>query len=115
MKISIAIAALAISLLAVPAAAFAQQPHRPAHHGPVHVQKRHVQKPVVVKKVVVVKQSRWAAGRSLPSSYRRNVVGGYHRYHLRTPGRGQRWVRVDNQFLLINSITGVIAALAAAG
>ncbi|RDJ27168.1 hypothetical protein DWF00_09220 [Bosea caraganae] len=113
MKNPVAIAALAVSLLVAPAAAFAQQ-YRPSHHGPVHAQNHHVQKHVVVKKVVVVKQPRWATGRALPSTYRRHVVGDYHRYHLRTPGRGQRWVKVDNQFILINSVTGVIAALIAA-
>jgi Ni/Co efflux regulator RcnB len=107
MKNSVAIAALAVSLLVAPAVAFAQQ-YRPAHHGSVHVQNHHVQKHVVVK------QPRWATGRALPSTYRRHVVSDYHRYHLRTPGRGQRWVKVDNQFILINSITGVIAALIAA-
>ncbi|RYE32266.1 MAG: hypothetical protein EOP23_12930 [Hyphomicrobiales bacterium] len=78
-----------------------------ARHGPVHVEKH-------VTKKVIVRKDRWARGHALPRQYRQSYVRDYHRYHLRAPGRGQRWVRVDNQFILINSITGMIAALAAA-
>ncbi|BCB19131.1 RcnB family protein [Bosea sp. ANAM02] len=81
--------------------------HGPARHGPVHVEKH-------VTKKVIVRKDRWARGHALPRQYRHSYVRDYHRYHLRAPGRGQRWVRVDNQFILINSITGMIAALAAA-
>jgi Ni/Co efflux regulator RcnB len=98
--------AVAFSLLLVPAAASAQQ-HLSLQRGPVQVQKQ------VVKKQVVVKQ-RWARGRALPANYRRNVVSDYRRYKLQRPGPGQRWVRVDNQYLLINSVSGMIAALVAA-
>ncbi|WP_089174678.1 RcnB family protein [Bosea sp. AS-1] len=99
---------IGVSILAAPATSFAQNYHAP-HRGPVHVQKH-----VVKKKVVVVKKQRWVRGHALPSHYRRNYVADYHRYHLRAPGPGQRWVRVDNQFILINSLSGMIAALAAA-
>lgn len=107
MKKFIASAAIGLSLVGASVPSFAQ-PYRAPHHGPVHVQKH------VTNKVVVVKKHRWARGHALPSGYRRDYVGDYHRYHLRAPGAGQRWVRVDNQFILINSITGMIAALAAA-
>ena len=55
-----------------------------------------------------------ARGRALPASYRRNVVSDYRHYKLQRPGPGQRWVKVDNQYLLINSVSGMIAALVAA-
>ena len=98
-------------LLGVTAPSFAQsyraQHHGPARHGPVHVEKH-------VTKKVIIRKDRWARGHALPRQYRQSYVRDYHRYHLRAPARGQRWVRVDNQFILINSITGMIAALAAA-
>lgn len=112
MKTVLAAFAIAASVLAVPAIANAQ-PRHPGH-GPVHVQKHVVHKQMFRKKVVVVKQHHWARGRALPSHYRRNVVTDYHRYHLGAPGPGQRWVRVDNQFILINSVSGLIASLMAA-
>jgi Ni/Co efflux regulator RcnB len=36
-------------------------------------------------------------------------VRDYHRYRLSAPPRGYRWVQVDNDFLLIGSVNGVIA------
>ena len=107
MKTLIASTIIGLTLVGISAPSFAQ-PYRARHHGPVHVDKH------VTKKVVVVKKHRWTRGHALPSHYRRNYVNDYHRYHLRAPGRGQRWVRVDNQFILINSISGLIASLAAA-
>ena len=110
MKLPIAAAAVAFSLLLAPTVASAQ--HRGPHHGPVHVQKKVIHKHVVRKPVVV--KHRWVRGRPLPAHYRRHVISDYHRYHLHRPGPGQRWVRVDNQYILINTVTGMIAALAAA-
>ncbi|SDF93954.1 RcnB family protein [Bosea robiniae] len=111
MKKIIASAIAGAFLLGATAPSFAQsyraQHHGPARHGPVHVEKH-------VTKKVIVRKDRWARGHALPRQYRQSYVRDYHRYHLRAPGRGQRWVRVDNQFILINSITGMIAALAAA-
>lgn len=98
-------------LLGTTAPSFAQsyrtQHHGPVRHGPVYVEKH-------VTKKVIVRKDRWARGHALPRQYRQSYVRDYHRYHLRAPGPGQRWVRVDSQFILINSITGMIAALAAA-
>ena len=111
MKKIIASAIAGAFLLGATAPSVAQsyrtQHHGPARQGPVHVEKH-------VTKKVIVRKDRWARGHALPRQYRQSYVRDYHRYHLRAPGRGQRWVRVDNQFILINSITGMIAALAAA-
>ena len=104
MKTILASAVVGLALLGASVPSFAQS-YRGPHHGPVHVEKH------VTKKVVVRKQ-RWVRGHALPPQYRQGYVRDYHRYHLRAPGRGQRWVRVDNQFILINSISGMIAALA---
>lgn len=111
MKKFLSSAIIGTFLLGLATPSFAQSygaPHHgPARHGPVHVEKH-------VNKKVVVSKDRWARGHALPRQYRQSYVRDYHRYHLRKPGPGQRWVRVDNQFILINSITGMIAALAAA-
>lgn len=108
MKKLISAGIIGASLLVMSTVSFAQPYHSP-HRGSTHVQKH-----VVTKKIVVVKKHRWARGHALPSHYRRNYVTDYHRYHLRAPGPGQRWVRVDNQFILINGVSGLIAALVAA-
>ncbi len=100
----IALAALAISLIATPAAFAQQQNYRGHGYG-------HQQKEVIVKKKVVVKKTRWSRGHALPSSYRRNVVRDYHRYHLRTPPRGYQWVRADNDYAMISIATGMISTL----
>lgn len=111
MKRILASAIAGAVLLAATAPSFAQSYRAPYHgpdrHGPVHVEKH-------VTKKVIVRKDRWARGHALPRQYRHSYVRDYHRHHLRAPGPGQRWVRVDNQFILINSISGVIAALATA-
>jgi Ni/Co efflux regulator RcnB len=96
------------SLLSAPASSLAQTYYN-HHRGPVGMHK-----PMAPPKAPIIKKQRWSRGHALPSHYRRNYVSDYRRHHLHAPGPGQRWVRVDNQFILINSITGMIAALAAA-
>jgi Ni/Co efflux regulator RcnB len=58
---------------------------------------------------------KWTAGQRLPASYYgSNYAVDYRRYHLRQPPAGHRWVRRDNQFLLVALTTGaVISAIAA--
>lgn len=45
---------------------------------------------------------------------RHQEVKDYKRYGLQKPGRGQHWVKVDNQYLLIAGATGLIAGILAA-
>ena len=61
-----------------------------------------------------VRKHRWARGHRLSAAERRRTaeVRDYRRYRLSAPPRGQRWVRVDNDFLLISVATGVIVSLA---
>ncbi|MCX8999845.1 RcnB family protein [Rhizobiaceae bacterium BDR2-2] len=40
------------------------------------------------------------------------AVTDYRRYNLKTPPKGHRWVREGNQYLLVATATGVIAAIA---
>ncbi|APG84785.1 RcnB family protein [Sinorhizobium americanum] len=117
------IALVASSFLATPMA-FAQttgasfelaQAHDRYRHRPVD---RHVEKRVekTIEKRVIIKKYRWARGDRLSPSERRHMayVRDYRRYRLRTPPRGQQWVRVDNDLLLISLATGVIVGLASA-
>ncbi len=99
---------LAATVLAAPMAQ-AQSRHDDRHRG-VQVE-RHI-----TTKKVIVKKHRWDRGQRLSARDRRHVVDrrDYRRYHLTEPRRDQRWVRVDNQFLLINAVSGLIVGLAAA-
>ncbi|MDX2386853.1 hypothetical protein GOD60_22960 [Sinorhizobium medicae] len=75
---------------------------------------RHVEKHV--EKRMIIKKHRWARGHRLSPSERRHMayVRNYRHYKLRPPPRGQQWVRVDNDYLLISLATGVIVGLASA-
>jgi Ni/Co efflux regulator RcnB len=106
---------LAATVLAAPLAAEAQSRY---DNGPRHdrgrneraVIERHVEKKVIVKK------RNWKRGERLSSAQRNHYIDQreYRRYKLREPKRNERWVRVDNQFLLVNALTGLIVGLSAA-
>lgn len=49
----------------------------------------------------------------MPDWQRKQALRDYHRYGLKRPGHGQRWVKVDNDFLLISVASGIIAAVVA--
>ncbi len=55
----------------------------------------------------------WARGQVAPRDYRQVVVNDYQRYHLARPARGQQYVRVDNDILLVSIASGVIGAVIA--
>ena len=57
------------------------------------------------------RHSNWSKGKRLPSNYRGNVVNDYGRYRLPPPRRDQRWVKVNNDYLLIGITSGIIASL----
>ncbi|HWW46831.1 MAG TPA: RcnB family protein [Xanthobacteraceae bacterium] len=99
----IALAAIAMSLLAIPAA---QAQHRPAHphHPGVH-------RPAVPPHAV--KRHHWSKGQKFGDWRRYRAVNDYHRYGLHRPARGQHWVKVGNDYLLIGAATGMIAAIVA--
>lgn len=105
----IILAAVACSMFAVPMAQAQQRHDAPRwqqqqqnhygqkHHGHDQFQKRH----------------HWSKGKRVPDWRRKQALRDYHRYGLRRPGHGQRWVRVDNDFLLISMASGIIAAVVA--
>ena len=101
--------ALAATMLAAPLAQ-AQTRHDDRHD------RRSVQERSVTTKKVIVKKHRWERGQRLTPAERRHMVDRheYRRFHLREPRRTERWVRVGNQFLLINTVTGLIVGLSTA-
>ncbi|WP_429815881.1 RcnB family protein [Ensifer sp. B1-9] len=107
-----------VAALAQPAGSFEVAQNYDRSRRPVdrHVD-RHVDKHVTIeKRVIVKKKERWARGHRLTPAERRHMaqVRDYRYYKLRPPPRGQQWVRVDNDFLLISLATGVIVGLATA-
>ena len=119
------LSALAFSMLAIPVA---HADYRPAQNGEYRmVQKfdgkprdvRRVEKKVIVKrngqKVVVkkVRHGHWVRGNRVPDWNRRYVVRDYHSHGLRRPAYGQRWIKVDNDYLLISITTGIVASIIA--
>ncbi|TCU12917.1 nickel/cobalt transporter regulator [Rhizobium sullae] len=72
-------------------------------------------RPVVEKKVVIHKY-RWTKGHRMTAAERRHMaeVRDYRRYRLSAPPRGYRWVRADNDFLLIGITSGIVSSIIAA-
>ncbi|WP_203566152.1 RcnB family protein [Aurantimonas aggregata] len=52
--------------------------------------------------------------RPVPAQYRGRAVNDWQRQGLRRPANGQRWVRVDNDYLLVAAASGLIASIVAA-
>lgn len=79
---------------------------KPGKH--VDVRKR------VVKKKVVVKRSHWRNGQKYSSWKRHQPIRDYGRYGLHRPGRGQEWIRVGNDYVLVSVLSGIIFGAIAA-
>lgn len=111
------LAAAAISMLAVPMA-HAQNRYDPPRQGHQYSQpnanqgykapgKQQAQKPAP-------KRQQWTKGQRVPDWQRKQHVRDYQRHGLKRPAKGQQWVKVDNNYLLISLATGVILGLTAA-
>lgn len=68
----------------------------------------------VVKKTVVVKRSHWRNGQKYSSWKRHQPIRDYGRYGLHRPGRGQEWIRVGNDYVLVSVLSGIIFGAIAA-
>jgi Ni/Co efflux regulator RcnB len=93
------LATVAVSLMATPMA-FAAGPIYPnndPHHQ--HQPQRPLPKP------------HWQMGHRFPTGTHYTAVNDYRHYHLRTPPRGQHWVRVNNDYVLIGVTTGIISSI----
>ena len=62
----------------------------------------------------VVAKKHWSKGQRMNDWKRQSAVSDYKRHGLRKPGRDQRWVKVDNQYVLISVVSGLIAGIVAA-
>lgn len=62
----------------------------------------------------VVAKRHWSKGQRMSDWKRQSSVSDYKRHGLRKPGRDQRWVKVDNQYVLISVVSGLIAGIVAA-
>ncbi|MGX9147183.1 RcnB family protein [Mesorhizobium sp. 128a] len=118
----IVLSALAVSMLAASSVAGQAAPmtapaaplsnytqidwQKPGKH--VDVRKR------VVKKTVIVKRSHWRNGQKYSSWKRHQPIRDYGRYGLHRPGRGQEWIRVGNDYVLVSVLSGIIFGAIAA-
>ncbi|MEX6505982.1 RcnB family protein [Jiella sp. M17.18] len=117
--LSLAVAAPAIG--AVPALA---QTNRPQHHDvtrppvPQEADRRHEDRGPRHRIARHVRHDRHPAwhrrGGARPDAERGHVVTDWRRHGLHRPGRGQRWVRVGNEYILIAGATGLVASIVAA-
>ena len=112
-------ALLAASFLAAPLAFQAEARDRYAdRHVEKQVEYRNGKRIVTkhTEKRVIVKRPRWAKGHTLSRAERRQIVNtrDYRRYKLNRPARGQEWVRVNNDMLLVSIATGMILGIASA-
>ncbi|WP_027058669.1 RcnB family protein [Mesorhizobium loti] len=83
---------------------------KPGHHN--DGKKRVIQKRF--HKKVIVKRNNWRNGQKYSGWRQHQPVRDYGRYGLHRPGRGQEWIRVGNDYVLVGILSGVIfGALAA--
>lgn len=90
----------AISMLAMPMAQ-AQTRHQDTRQGHHITQKKHQD----------VKRHSWKRGERVSDWRKRQAISDYKRHGLRNPGKNQRWVKVDNSYLLISLATGLVAGV----
>ncbi|MBZ9894164.1 MULTISPECIES: RcnB family protein [unclassified Mesorhizobium] len=77
------------------------------------IQKRVIQKRIIQKKVVV-KRNNWRNGQKYSGWRQHQPVRDYGRYGLHRPGRGQEWIRVGNDYVLVGALSGIIFGAIAA-
>jgi Ni/Co efflux regulator RcnB len=119
------LSALAATLILVPTfqsqAAPLHEPSRPQSNlVQIDWKKPVVEREVMIKKKVVrrgpykkVVVHKWRSGQRY-ANWKRYRPIEYRRYGLHRPARGQTWIRVDNDFLLVGIASGIIAGVVAA-
>lgn len=96
------LALVALSFLAAPAAyADTWRPHQNRYemnpHVTVHTERDRAR----------YAKPHWQVGKRVPA-WQRKAVRDYHRFGLHRPGRGQQWVRIGNDFLLVKITSGSV-------
>jgi Ni/Co efflux regulator RcnB len=116
---NIILIAAALSLFAAPS--LAAERLVPQAHYQTAASTQVIVKPngkVVIKEKAGARQAvakpRWKHGDRLTAAQRRHVIRDYRHAGLKTPPRGQQWVQVNNDFLLVGIASGVIANFIAA-
>lgn len=109
----IVLAAIGLSLMAIPAAQAQARhdTHRPGVHR--HAKPPAAHRPHAKPAPSHAHRSRWTRGHRYNNWRRHSTVRDYHRFGLRRPGHGQHWIKVNNDYLLITTATGVIASIIA--
>ena len=108
-----AITLLAATILAAPIAQ-ARDDHRGPDRGR-HIERSAPHHKMSPHKKVIVQKHRWSRGHRMSASERRRMqeVRDYRRHRLSAPPRGHRWVRIDNDFLLVGITSGIISSIIA--
>lgn len=107
--VAFAIAAGMLGTLTAPALAQHRAPASP-HRAPA----RHEPMRPSFHENSISRGHHWRRGQRLSADQRRYVVNDWQRRGLRTPPRGYRWVRENNNsgdFLLVAVATGLIATI----
>ena len=91
------------------------QHSRPTPHVAPRPAPPHAQRPISRPQQHASDRHDFRRGERLPSSYRSNhyVVDNWRTHGLHAPQRGQHWVQVGNEYLLVSIATGVIASILA--
>ncbi len=118
------LSAIALSMLAIPSVGAQAAPFNAGRNASTPNVQLVAKKDVVRKRVVVkkngnvsrkvVRKSSFRQGQRYSSWKSHQAIRDYSRYGLRRPARGQEWIRVGNDYLLVSIATGVIAGLFAA-
>lgn len=100
--LSISTSIMAASALAVP-----PEPHKSGHSS----KQPGSQKPQA--KHNSIKPSRdWKSGQAIPSQYRSNNSIDYKQYNkLTKPGKNQKWIKVNNDYVLVSTSTHKIVKI----
>ena len=107
-------ALIAGMLVSVPAPVMAQRhdgPRPQANHNP---RAHHAPARPTYREATISRGHRWRRGQRLAVNQRRYVVNDWSQRGLRSPPRGYRWVRENNNsgdYLLIAVASGLIASI----
>ncbi|TCB52319.1 hypothetical protein E0H80_00085 [Acinetobacter sp. ANC 4779] len=104
---------LSVSASVMAASAFAAPQDN--HNQPKQVN-QHKKQPVVQKaqaqKHIVKPSSDWKAGQFIPSQYRKGYSLDHNKYiKLTKPAKNQQWVKVNNDYVLINTVNHQIVKI----